>query len=341
MSRIGLAVLFVVVILLSICKIGRNISMQSKIAIYIVLVFIVICRPETMADYTNYITAYDVGGYDAERFEPAWKLLSVLLKFMGSSYMGMIILYACISVFLKWKAILDMGPYIWVSLAIWLSHTFMFHDMVQIRASVTVGFLLWAIKYKCDNKIPLMVLCFALALIFHYSAIAFIALFFFSCKKTYKWIYLLVIPVSYVFALTNHSVMDLIGIGDLGALGEIYNRYEGDEDANIFTLIQTCQCAICVVLWFGIDKLTKISPYVLILLKTYTVGCVLLLLFNSIATVAVRFTELMCATEILLYPFILNILSVKSKVYYRLIPVIIALTLFSISYWNTSYWQLL
>ena len=80
-------------------------------------------------------------------------------------------LYAIFGVTLKLIAIKQLTEFWFIALAVFISHYYMLHDLIQIRAGVASAFLLLCIKPLYERNGKRFLLWTLIAFLFHYSAI--------------------------------------------------------------------------------------------------------------------------------------------------------------------------
>lgn len=336
MSKILLIVTFVVILLLSISfKNQRKVTLLEAIAIAFMLILIVINKPPTLSDYHAYVNAFYNG---ADRMEPTFQYISDTLKHFNFDYIALFAVYGAISVSLKVFAIREMSPFFYLSILIWLSNTFFYHELIQIRVSVACGLLLWMIYMKIKGEMKWALVFFLLACLFHYSSYIGIFILFISKEKPFQIFYLLLIPVSYICYFLEISIAKLIPMMDIDPLIDLYDSYSShDSEANVFNLVQIFRCLICIWLWIRVDIIKKFSPYFLIILKVFTVGCAVAVLFGDLIRVSFRLAELLWSVEIILFPFLIYSFypMVKKSV---TVPIAVGLILFYLMI-NNSHWD--
>lgn len=301
----------------------------------IILFIIVIIRPPTLSDYHAYV---DLFYYGADRMEPTFTLISSFLRNRGFDFLALFAIYGLLSIMLKITALRLMSPNFYLSILVWLCNTFFYHDLIQIRVSVACGCLLWMIYTKIKGNIKVTICLFVIACLFHYTSFIALFIFFLSDKKTYKPFYYCLIPISYIFYFCGISISSIIPILGLSSLTTLYEAYsQHDSEANVFNLIQICRCCICLWLWVKVEYIQKLSPYFLITLKIFTIGCAMAALFGEFIRVSFRLAELLWSVETLLFPFLTySLYPIKKKAIF--IPITVCLILFYLMF-NNSHWE--
>lgn len=336
MSKILLTVSFALVLLRSLCcQRQRKVTIFEALLFVFVLFIIVINRPPTLSDYHAYVDLFNNG---ADRMEPTFTYISDILKTFGYSYIALFAVYGMLSIALKVFAIREMSPFFYLSILVWLCNTFFYHDLIQIRVSVACGLLLWMIYMKIKGKIKWAIFFFITACLFHYTSFIGIFIFLISTEKPYKTLYILMIPCAYLCYFLGISIAKLIPILGFDALVTLYDAYSAyDSDANVFNLIQVCRCIICLWFWYRVDVIKKFSPYFLIFLKVFTIGCAVAALFGEFIRVSFRLAELLWSVEIILFPFLIySLYPIKKRAI--AMPISVCLILFYLMI-NNSHWE--
>ena len=116
------------------------------LVITIILTFVAVFKPNTMADYGNYV---DIVRYNEwGRYEPATFCINTISHLFHNPFPVFIFLYAILGIGIKIKAIKELSPLFWGSIIVYLSHYYILLDLIQIRAGVAAAFSLFLIKYS-------------------------------------------------------------------------------------------------------------------------------------------------------------------------------------------------
>ena len=266
-------------------------------------------RTHNMPDYENYYDYFVSGKFD--RAEIGFKFYVETLKHIITNPQILFLAVALLSVGIKWTAIQKLSPCIWGSLLIYLSHFFILHDMIQIRAAIASGLLLWATKFLVEKNAKKFFLTSTIAVLFHNSAFVIFPLWFINTNKAQKNIYMWMIPIAYIIVITGHSFGYLVSHIPIQQIQTLWMMYEQvmardvGTEINIFNSMHLIRCAMCMFILVNIDKLAKYSPYAIVWTKIYTISFGAFLLLSDIPVIAFRISELLQIVEILLLPTIL------------------------------------
>lgn len=299
--------LFVVLIIQYLANKEPKWKRVSYVFLWFVLSIIIAFRDQRMADYIGYMDSYKSIGHYSSRDEPLFYSIGVFCKNLDFDFLSYLFLIGLLTCFVKLKAIQNLSKFITASVIIWLADLFVLQDMIAIRAALAQGILLLSVYYRVEKKYLLTTILAIASIGFHYSSAAFIPFLILSNEKDFRWLYLALIPISYIFVLySGHSLyylVDFISIVQLQNLNDMYSSVT--TELNIFNLYNLSKTLICILLWSKIDTIKEHNKYSVILLKLYTIGCICVPLFYEKISVAIRFSELFCVTEIILYPLII------------------------------------
>lgn len=335
MSKLILGLFFLATIIFVGFRRGKMNSHEFYLS-FLVLFFIVIMRSEVMADYQNYLRAYE---YGVERFEPIFQIIFSVLHFLSQPSIVFFIVVALATIVIKLKAIIRISDYPRLSILVWMSGVLITQDMIAIRAALAASFMFWQIYYKCNGKTSKAWLMLLLAICSHYSAAILIIIMFISSTNPRRYFYLGILLATTTTAFLGFSVTDYFSVTGLEVYDKLMSHYSGQSEANAFNLVQIARCLICVMLWIIIGRIQQVNKYILLSLKAYTLGCVFFFLTFKLVSVSFRLGELLWTTEILIYPYLVYISVPKYRNLARIIPIGIAIIFFIFNYNNPLYWQ--
>lgn len=291
--------------------------------LWIVLVFLATFRPENMADRENYIDFWK--GWGGERFEIGFVTLSELIRTVSTNEFWFLFVFAGLSIALKLLAISKMTKLLWASLLIYVANIYILHDMIQMRCAIASGLLLHAIYFIVNRNLKYFLLIFILAFFFHYSSLCILPLWFLNTKYPRKFIYILLIFLSYAVGgiLPISNLIGYIPISGIQNLWDVYENTVGDN-VNIFNAMQLGRIAICVFLLLFIERISKRNKYAIIMVKIYAISISTFVLFSNLPVLASRVSELYQIVEIILIPMIMY--AINNTLVKRIIVVIIGLS---------------
>lgn len=168
-------------------------------------------------NYNRMFERYGATGWDALfseifRHEVFVLVSSKVLYQLGVSSVFLFIIHAAISLSVKFYLIDKYSRDKWLSLAFFSSYFFILHDSTQIRFSMAVAFVYLGLSYLADGKKLLFsVTVIFSAILFHISSIIFIAMLFFTSRKSLAWLLgLLLLAVLLYPVSLNLYLLDII-----------------------------------------------------------------------------------------------------------------------------------
>lgn len=291
----------------------------------VILTFIAAFRPEDMADRENYLDFWnDWGG---ERFEIGFTFLSELIRKISDSFYWFLFFFAFFSISLKINAICKITTLIWGSIILYLSNIFILHDMIQMRCAIASGFLLHAVYYIGMRNLKKFLLVSFFAMLFHYSAIIVLPLWFLNIHKPHKYFYIGLIFISYILGGII-PIETIIGYIPIEGIQNLWDMYETtvDSEINIFNAMQLGRTLIVIYLLLTIDRISLYNPFAILLVQIYAISVIALVLLSSVPVVAFRVSELYQIVEIAIVP--MAIYSIKGNSFVKRMAVVLVATAF-------------
>lgn len=307
---------FIIFALLTVCLLAsnkRNEKFGKRQGLLLGLLVLVLCaisalKSSDTPDYPQYEMIFQ--GLSV-RIEPGDAMLVKIISNFTRDAKWFFFVFALVSVTIRVSAIKKMAPFntfLYAALALYVSNIYILQDMIQIRVAIATAFFLWAIYFKLNHKLWLFITSSVMAVMFHYTAIVILPIWFLSSEKVKKGFWMWIIPASYVVSLLFSSFAHLAGQVQLEAYQQLFNMYEGRDDSiNIFNMWQLLRIGMFYYLLANMEKIAASYPGAKLLLKVYAIGIISIPLFRDIPAVAFRISELFMVAEILLLPTILFI----------------------------------
>lgn len=262
-------------------------------------------------DYSNYNEIYTVirsSGIFSIAAEPTFVLLSILLP----SLRLLMIIFAAISISIKFKALSEITPFVLLSVSVWFANYFMIQEMNQVRAAAAISILLYGVRFIMREELLKFSLVVIGAALFHYSALVFFPLYFIN-KSKIEIIYSFLIPVAYALHLAGIGLIELmtyLPIPVLQAKLDAYNYLYSMglyTDISLYSPVIFFRIIIIYVLISNWKTIQNKNKYFIILLKSSILSIVLLVLFSGLPAISIRISEIFASTEIILLPFLLYV----------------------------------
>lgn len=293
-----------------------NIALFGIITVCVLIITIITRDGSRLPDYGGYIEMFK--NPEIRPVEGSFIVIVDAVKKIASSPIWMFLIYALISVSLKYYAIANFSPFMFYSLAVWVGSFLLLQEMIQIRGAVAGSLLLCLIPelYKRNYLNSIMIIL--VAAWFHRAALSFMLLLLVNpqSQKWMRWIVIYIIMA--VINVSNLNIFQLIGLNDiLSAVqlieGDYYDLGKQKENLSLFApyiLLQTATCFLCM---YNSKKIERVYPYGIICIKICFMG----ILFYSLpmGVVSLRLAELFSTAFIFAYPLIIYCLGKK---YYQL-----------------------
>ncbi|MFI3332545.1 MAG: EpsG family protein [Rikenellaceae bacterium] len=271
------------------------------------MLFISTNRSVEMADAANYIYNFESGS--ESRFEPAYQLLRDVVASLTANYKWLFAAICSIALFVKFWAIDRIAPYIYGSILVYLSYFFILHDMIQIRAGVATGFLLFAIKYITERRLVPFLIFSAVAISFHYSTMIILPLWFVVRVRLSRMVWLSLLPLSYIVVMLGAtSFEDIINHIPINQVQYLFDMYQSQMSLGIgvhidlFNLLTLARVAICTVLIANVERVEECVDHFGVWLMIYTISLMIFILLSNLPVLAFRLSELLQVTEIVVIP---------------------------------------
>lgn len=343
LTQFLLLFLFVVVGRLTVLPIRKTyVNSYLYVLFFFVIVVVAVNRPEHMPDYQSYNLAFM--GYEGERFEPGFYIIkfvvNAITKIAGNKVVLGFALFALLSIGLKFKYIYSNSVYIWGAILVLMSRILIIQDMIAIRAAVAASLFLYAVKCRMEKNYKLMSLLIIGSIMFHYSALIYLIIYFVNPLKDRRNIYIALLILTHFLHIVGihfNQYVSLFMFTD--SMEQLYDMYKNSDSMtmNVFNLIQLGNVLICILFWLNKQKIKKIDTMGVMYLKLYTIGLCIIPLFSEKIVVAIRLSDLFTVVEIMLFPIGFHALF-KDKVKGDFLLISYAIVLFYLDITSSHYW---
>lgn len=296
---LGILIIFAICIVFSFVE--ERIQERDKIILFVLvgLGMILIAGMRDIydtPDSDNYERMY----YSAKTLEsglrePSFTIISYYLSSLGFGINALFFTYAIISIPLRLNIIWKMSQMPLVTLAIYISHYYQLHDLIQIRTAVASALFLFAIYYRVQKKNKLAILSLIIGTLFHYAALAGFIIFLFNNKplKQYQQIILYaIVPLGVIFYFAGFDIASFIpdefGGNRLAVYRQLKDKGIEDEQAgwifykNPLVLTNICLYYGCLIYHRYLTNYDKFLP---IMLKIMALAFVCMLTLENISSV--------------------------------------------------------
>lgn len=279
----------------------------------IVLALIAAFRSPLMPDYVNYLAIYKNDFSLLSRIELGFQILIYIVKHLFDSWGLFLFISALIGIILKIYAIKFMSPFVWTSIALYISSNFILQDMIQMRAAIASGLFLCSIYFLLKKDIKLFAITTCIAVFFHWSALLIIPIWFINTKSINRYLYLGLILISFIIAGLHINLLGFIKHIPIAGIQTLNSNYEylmsigKYNQFNLFNMLTVAKLALAIFFILFSDKIVHFNPYFIISLKLYCISIIIHSLFFSIPVAAGRLSEFFQISEILLVPMLIYI----------------------------------
>jgi hypothetical protein len=168
-----------------------------------------------------------------------------------------------------------------------------------------------SIKPLCERKLLIFLIVSILATLFHYTAIIMIFLWFLNPKKINTQFYVLLIIASYL--INQFSSMNISEIQKYIQITAIQNKllayeYAYKSTINVFNLWQIMRTVLSFLFLWKSNLIQENNKYGILLIKLYILTTCTFVILAANPTFAVRISDLLAITDIILIPCIIYII---------------------------------
>lgn len=262
-------------------------------------------------DFDNYLNLYEhvrLNNFAEYTIEPGFAALISLSNYIYSSFGVFVFLIAFASICLKSVFFFNNSPYVFVSLLLYFSITFLISDMGQIRNGLAIAIALSAFQDGFEKNHLAYFGKTVLAILCHSSAIIILpAYWLIRTKYVDIRSMLLYLGLSCVFLIIDiRSMLFLLAenlpIFQIQAKIAFYATSEEFGEPlglNISLLLRLFILLIMVVYRNRACEVNSYFPYII---KLYAFGVCLYMIFNSIAEFSIRFSNYFKVLECIILP---------------------------------------
>lgn len=265
------------------------------------------------ADYQSYVETILLPSTRTGTEEISYKLFLYLnnLLFPNSVYL-FFLLYAAPGVSLKFYAIFKKSKLPLYTLFLYLPTYFLLHEYVQIRASIAIGFFIFAIDDIASGSTKKYIQKSLLAMLFHWSAAIMLPLYFIVRHLTWKQILLLpllALALNFIRFIPSFSIPDT---SLAGALYTYYTIHSGQtETVNVLNIMTMLQLLVFYILAFNVWRLERhqeLDKQISTMFKIASVSLLVFFVFSALQlpVVAFRLNEFLNVVLFFLIPAIIT-----------------------------------
>lgn len=276
------------------------------------------------ANYYDIITYKDIA-YSATK-ELSFKLIIFLNTVLFSkSFASFLLIYALLGISLKTFVFSKYSPIPILSIILYLLSYFWLHDYIQIRAGVATGFFLLATKDLADRNSKKYFLKTFLAIMFHWSSIVMIPIYFLVQYKNLR--HYAILPITGILLnilnVNFYHIIEFI-LNITGVDPKLYKMYAGyQNDINVFNLISLSYILVFYIITTVIFTHKNIvNNYEIILYKICSMGIFIFFLVSLLnaPVVAFRLLEYFMVVLLILIPFL--VIKFKQRLFVSILAIV-------------------
>jgi len=309
--------LYLISIIVSVFRNKRNIKFISAIIIVLLAVFAGTRNEGLDNDYREYVRLFSLSvseGYQ-QGYEIIFYILPKLFFTLSSdSFVELtFISFAFIGVSAKVIAIKQVSINFVLSILIYIGIFYLGHEFTTIRAGVASGIFLLMLQDVVKNNRKAYFVKVAIALVFHYSSLLFIPIWFILRSKLNIKYYYLILLISFVVVYINFNVLSLLNLEYLIPKVKVYTEIEDELELNPFNFKMLISFLYLLIFMFFYKK-GKNDEWFVLLLKLHIISLtVFYLLAQASMAFSLRSFELLSIIQILLLPYLINFAPTKLK----------------------------
>lgn len=321
-----LTLLYLFIILVAFAAVlNKDKSKYAQSFYFLIAAFLVVYAAfrdgNTIRDYNEYLKYYE--NYQEVLVEPSFYIICSVVHYILNNPIGIFIIYALLGVLLKFLAIRQLTDLVLLSVLVYVSHYFVLHEMTQMRVGVASGMLLLCIKPMYERNLKRFLLFASIAVFFHVSALFIVLVWFLNPLKINYFLYVLLIPVSYIMYLAGMNLIYVIPIPYIQEKMNIYQQITETQEINLFNSIHLLKCLLLYYFLYFADRLKEYNKYTIILIKLYAISLSSFILFSALPALSFRISEFVGVVEIILIP--LMYYTMRPKIFPKLFILLIVL----------------
>jgi len=332
-------ILYCVVLFFCIIRRKEYVTYQHIAFVSLLLIFIATFRSSTLPDYDAYL-GFKLDAFDDERYEPSIFLIRSLSDWVSSSYYTFFFIYALLAVVIKLCALNQLTDLFFLSLLCYIGMDFPIHEMIQMRAAVAQGIMLWSFIFIYEKRLVLYAWTVLLAVFFHYSALLILPLYLLKPYSINKKLHIIMLFISFVIGLTKIGFTYLVQFVPIEFVQGLFQAYQyqtfvEEEFFSPFSMTIIVLTITQIILLLKADKIRMHNRYIYLLLKVQSASIISFFLFNDMPIVGGRISEFYRIAFIVSVPFVIYICN--NRIVARLIVVVLC-SMFYLRFLTLYYW---
>lgn len=287
---------------------SRNYSIFS----FLIIVISIFIDRSFSPDYFAYIAYLK---HDSIILEPTFRIIKHIVNVVGNENI-LFGIYAVFGVGIKLYSFPKLTNILFFTILLYLCSYWIYQDLIQIRAGVASAIFLLSLPYLINRDLKKYFITIFIAILFHYSAIILIPVWFIGGKLNLRYVYIAIIPLAMVMYLVKLDLIRLLSLipieyiqGKIETYSIVSNSLSSRgvlvaSEYNPFLTWYLLKAFIVELLWFNINSIRKHNRYAVVLLKIFTISISILWLFSGAPVIATRISEFLSIVQIILVPLL-------------------------------------
>jgi hypothetical protein len=292
------------------------------------LSFVLGMRGRVGKDYYEYIRIFKESGTIGDLIngtfdhtfihtEPLFTFINMILNSLNAEFYIMFFVFAFISLSVNHIAIKKYSPYVFLSILIYISHSFLLKELIQVRSGIASSILLFGIAYLYNKEFKKYTIVILAASLFHKGAIIAFFLYLFNMfdfkKKTLYLLLFAAIVVSFigVFDIAIHLLQSINAIPKQAELYLSWDKYI--EPLGLTNPTTMKQILLSLFFIYHKDFFIEKLPYFKAMLYMYLFSTMWLIIVADFGIFAGRLAAYFSFVEVLLIPSMILLTKNKLK----------------------------
>lgn len=306
-----MTIFYCIVSFFCVVKQKEYVTYQHIAFISLLLILIATFRNPELPDYDVYL-GFKLHAFDDERFEPSIFLIRSVSDWISSSYYVFFSIYALLAVVIKLCALNQLTNLFFLSLLCYIGMDFPIHEMIQMRAAVAMGIMLWSFVFIYERRYWSYLGIVLLAVFFHYSALLILPLYFLNPYSINKRLQIIILLISFSMGLAGIGLAYWVQFIPFEFVQNLFQAYQyqtfvENESFNPFSITIIVLTIVQIILLSYADKLQMYNRYIYLLLKVQSASIVSFFLFNDMPIVGGRISEYYRIAFVISVPLIIYV----------------------------------
>jgi len=299
------------------------------------VLFVGLRAPYAHIDYLNYLSWFqDIAHGEADSSEwlrdPIFSLISWVVSAIGFPYLAVTLIFAAMSITLKWYLVTLSVENRWMTLFFYLifCRFYIMSDLAEIRAAVAIPLMAISLYLACKSKRRVAFLVYLLAVAFHFSMILALPVLFLLIAgvefRSRLWVIALVL-LAFVASVNFRGILE--SMSNLYRVSEYLRHVSGEEELTLKTRYFAMLILPVLIGVFVVWK--RLSLHYRVAVFCSGIGVSLFVLFIENTVLASRFVDVFEIYVLLLFVVFVQLLRGNKRLIYLAVVVVMGFGLFT------------